>query len=72
MSDIGKCPKCDCVIAYRFPIHICKSVKVFDGDNQKLIKKIATDEQDKEIKRLSKIFDDISVDINGDIVCYRK
>jgi len=72
MSDIGKCDKCGCVIAYRFPMHNCKSVKVFDGDNQTLIKKITPEERDAEVERLSKIYDDVGIDIDGDIVFNRE
>jgi hypothetical protein len=72
MSDIGKCPKCGCVIAYRFPIHNCKSVKVFDGDKQTLVKKITEEERDTEIERLSEIYEDVGADINGDIIFYRE
>ena len=72
MSDIGKCDKCGCVIAYRFPIHVCKSVIVIDGDNQEGVKKITPEERDMEVKRLSQIYDDVGVDVNGDIVFYRE
>ena len=29
MSNIGRCPKCGKVIAYRFPIHDCKPTPNF-------------------------------------------
>ena len=70
--SIAKCPKCDGVISLRFPIHVCKSVLVIDGDNQKRIKKITLEEREAEVQRLNHIYDDVGVDVNGDIVFYKE
>ena len=70
MSDIGKCEKCGCVIAYRFPIHVCKSIKVFDGNSQTLIKKITIEQREAELKALRKIYNEVDTDIDGDIVFF--
>ena len=71
MSTI-KCSKCGGIISLRFPLHHCKSVKVFDGDEQKLIKKITKDERVLEIKKLRDVFGSVSFDIDGDIVCFER
>ncbi len=72
MSDIGKCPECNSIIAFRFPIHICKSVRIFDGDNQKLIDRITIEERDKRIEILRQTNADVNIDIHGDIVFHKE
>ena len=70
--SITKCPECGTVVALRFPIHVCKSVKVFDGDNQKLIDKITIEEREERLKSLQQIYFEANVDSDGDIVFYRE
>ena len=71
MSTI-KCSECGGIISLRFPLHHCKNVKVFDGDEQKLIKKITKDEKILEIKKLREVYNDVSCDIDGDVVCFER
>jgi hypothetical protein len=70
MGNISKCLLCGSIISIRFPIHICKSVKVIDGSNQKLIKRITPEEVNREMKILEMIYSEIDCDCDGDIIVY--